>query len=266
MVILHDSVRLRVVKAIPHHYKVCGSIVEYRPDVYAITASKLNATTARAEPGSVAIWSVDFSDSFARPVVTKMASLPPLNDSLHNGLAIIPGRPDLILSAESVAGSVWEINIHTGASRIVIQDASMAPGTDERAVVVGINGLHVYGNALYFTNSGRGTYSRLSLDVRGAHIKAAGAVQQLVHVEGTPDDFAIDAKGRAWVSIHPAGLSLLQSVHGATEWVQTDLTGDPSICKGPASAAFGRGDRVQQRMAYVITGSGQIVAVDTEGV
>ncbi|KAJ7284061.1 hypothetical protein C8J57DRAFT_752725 [Mycena rebaudengoi] len=241
-------------------------IVEFRPEVYAVTASKLNASTARVDPGSVAIWSVDFSSSFAHPVVTKLASLPPLNDSGFNGLASIPGRPDVILAAESAAGSVWEINTHTGASRIAIQDESMTPGPIPGPLIIGINGIHVRDNTLYFTSSLRSIYSRVSLDVRGPHVMAAGAVQQLVHMEGIPDDFAIDTKGRAWVSIHPAGLSLLHPVRGAAEWVQTNVASDPNMYKDPTSVAFGRGDRVQQRTAYVVTAAGQIVAVDTEGV
>ncbi|KAJ7286280.1 hypothetical protein C8J57DRAFT_1287232 [Mycena rebaudengoi] len=239
-----------------------GGIVEYRPDVYAVITAKVNVSTARALPGSVAIWSVDLSSM--GPVATKIATMPPLNDSVLNGLTKLPGRSDLLLASESVAGSVWEINIHTGASRIAIQDASMTPGAAQGPIILGINGLHVHDNSLFFANSARGTFSRVPL-LHGAHVQAAGAVQTVAQIDpvGGPDDFAIDCKGRAWVAVHPAALQLIDLVPGGG---QTNVAGNASVFKDPTSVAFGRGDSIQKRTAYVTTGAGQVVAVDTKGV
>ncbi|KAJ7284006.1 hypothetical protein C8J57DRAFT_1294134 [Mycena rebaudengoi] len=244
-------------------------IVEYRPDVYAVVAAQLNITTARDAPGSASVWSVDMTDS-ARPRVKKITSLPTLTDGIFNGVTTVAGRPDVVLVAESVSGSVWEINTLTGASRIAIQDESMAPGTTEAPIVLGINGVRTYGDALYFTNTLRRTFSRVPLDVRGAHVRPAGAVQLLVRSEagGIPDDFAIDAKGFAWVAwIQPSRLSLLRPAPVTGVWEETDLGWNTTTTFGaPSSVAFGRGNSVQQKTAYITTQAGQIVALDTKGV
>ncbi|KAJ7286264.1 hypothetical protein C8J57DRAFT_1051377 [Mycena rebaudengoi] len=242
-------------------------IVEFRPDVYAVVASQLNLTTVRALPDTVTIWSVDLT-SGAAPVVKKITSLPPLNDSLINGLSSIPGRPDLILASESVGGSVVEINTLTGASRIAIQDESMTPGNAETPFILGINGLKVRDGVLFFTNTLRSTFSRVPLDLRGASVKAAGAIQLLARLEaGFPDDFAFDGEGRAWVaSILPDGLNLLRPMPRMVALEQTNLARNASDIKSPTSLAFGRGNSVEQKTAYVLTQTGQVVRVDTRGI
>jgi sugar lactone lactonase YvrE len=144
----------------------------------------------------------------------------------------------------------------------------MMPGGTEGPVVLGINGVRGYGDALYFTNTLRSTFSRVPLDVRGAHVRAVGAVQLLVpgFAAGVPDDFTIDAKGFAWVArVFPSGLSVLRPVPGTGPWKETDL-GWNTTFGGPSSVAFGRGNSVQQRTAYVVTETGQVLAVDTRGV
>ncbi|KAJ7286257.1 hypothetical protein C8J57DRAFT_1216474 [Mycena rebaudengoi] len=243
-----------------------SGIVEYRPDVYAVVAAQLNVTTVRDIPGTTSIWSVDLT-SAARPLAKKIALLPTLNDSIFNGLTKVAGRPDIVLVAESASGSVWEINTLTGASRIAIQDESMMPGGTEGPVVLGINGVRGYGDALYFSNTLRSTLSRVPLDVHGAHVKAAGAVQLLAHVESQAiDDFALDPKGCAWVArAEPKGLVLLCPVPGTEAWKETDLDWDTTFGP-PTSVAFGRGNSAQQKTAYINTQTGQIVAVDAESV
>ncbi|KAJ7284103.1 hypothetical protein C8J57DRAFT_1054416 [Mycena rebaudengoi] len=227
----------------------------------------LNIATARDVPGTASLWSVDMTYS-AGPRVKKITSLPTLNDGIFNGVTKVAGRPDIVFVAESASGSVWEINTLTGASRIVIQDESMAPGATEGPFVLGINGVRSYDDALYFTNTLRRTFSRVPLDVRGAHVTPAGAAQLLAHIEagGSPDDFAIDAKGFVWATrVRPSGLSLLRPVSGTGAWKETDL-GWNTTFGGPSSVAFGRGNLVQQKTAYITTQAGQIVAIDTEGV
>ncbi|KAJ7697485.1 hypothetical protein B0H17DRAFT_1197533 [Mycena rosella] len=83
--------------------------------------------------------------------------------TLINGLSSVPGHPDLVLAADSDLGAAYEITMSTGAVRIAIQDAAMAPGAP--APALGINGLHIHGSALYFTNSQQGTFARIPIAV-----------------------------------------------------------------------------------------------------
>ncbi|KAJ7478396.1 hypothetical protein FB451DRAFT_1241923 [Mycena latifolia] len=244
-------------------------IAEYAPDVYALVASNLNITTRRAEPGSVAIWRLDFSAKHF--TVTRIAMIP--QSTLINGLSTVPGAPDLVLAADSAIGAAYEINMRTGAVRVAIQDTALAPHAP--APALGINGLRVRGNALYFTNSALQTFARVPLSMGPRGIHKAGAVQVLGTVQSPLpagkaafDDFALDCAGRAWVTMHPGALTLLFPLANGT-WAQENAAGDPAgsyaVFTEPTLAAFGRAEG-EEKMLYVVTGGGQVVRVDTAGV
>ncbi|KAJ7676358.1 hypothetical protein B0H17DRAFT_1334482 [Mycena rosella] len=213
------------------------SIIEYQPDVYAVVAAN-----------AVAIWRVDFHSK--TPIATRIAGIP--QSTLINGLSSVPGHPDLVLAADSDLGAAYEITMSTGAVRIAIQDAAMAPGAP--APALGINGLHIHGSALYFTNSQQGTFARIPIAVESKGVR-------LPH---RYDDFTFDADGRAWVTAHPGALTLLYPLTNGT-WAQENAAGDPegsyAVFMEPTSAAFGRG--VNEKILYVTTEGGQVVGVDT---
>ncbi|KAJ7121376.1 hypothetical protein C8R44DRAFT_876779 [Mycena epipterygia] len=102
-------------------------------------------------------------------------------------------------------------------------------------------------------------------------VSQAGAVEVLGSVQPSGvgnqyDDFAIDAEGRAWVTMHSGALTLLYPLANET-WAQENAAGDPegsyAVFTEPTSAAFGCG--VNQKILYVTTGGGQVVSVDTSG-
>ncbi|KAJ7017176.1 hypothetical protein C8F04DRAFT_929850, partial [Mycena alexandri] len=227
-------------------------IAEYRPGVFALVAGILNLTTLRAEPGSVAIWNVDFNAK--NPIVRILAAVP--EAALGNGLTVLPGDTGILLLADSVAGAVWQIDVRTGASRLAIRDPSMqftAP-----TLGLGINGLHVQADYLHFTNSDQSTFSRVALTAHDGNVTAAGVVQTLATIQGTPDDFALDKQGRAWVTAHPGALTLLSPPGGFNRtgtWSQVTVAGNAegtdARLNQPTSAALGRGDVVQEQILYV---------------
>ncbi|KAJ7823074.1 hypothetical protein B0H14DRAFT_2827281 [Mycena olivaceomarginata] len=228
-------------------------IAEYRPDVYAIVASKRNATSTMEAPGSIVIWSLDLTSGGA-PAPRRGARIP---QSTHiNGLSTVPGHLDLLLAADSILGAAYEVNVRTGAVRILIQDAAMAPGAPGAPPpALGINGLHVGAGLLYFTNSELETFSRVPLG--GGAVEVLGA--------GPYDDFTFDGEGRVWVTTNPGALTLFTRLKNGTweqEIVVGDAAGSPAL-NGPSSAAFGRDGARETKILYVTTRTGQIVAVDT---
>ncbi|KAJ7150465.1 hypothetical protein C8R43DRAFT_824369, partial [Mycena crocata] len=219
-------------------------IVEYQPDVYAVVASKLDVATRRAEAGSVAIWRIDLTGR--TPHITKVGQIP--ESTMINGLAAVPGHPDLVLAADSAVGAVYQISMRTGDARITIQDAAMAPNPALNEL--GINGLHVDGGALYFTNSQQGTFARVPITVDAGVVRSVGAVEILTRVEETGqqfDDFTFNGQGRAWVAREPDSL-ILQYASGNGTWAQTTVAGNFTV---PTAAAFGRGSKSQKHTLYV---------------
>jgi hypothetical protein len=239
-------------------------IAEVQPDVYGIIALVLNVTTISAVPGTIAIWRVDLS-SGGLPVVTKAADVP---DAMFlDGLGAVPGEPDLVLGADTAAGRVWQINLRTGVVRIAAQDDAFAPGAP--APAFGINGLHVRGGDLYFTNSQKKAFSRVPISVRGGNVAQAGPIQALGSANGTEefDDFVFDVAGRVWAATLPDTLTLffpLPQENGM--FGQLNALGNPVEFDSPTSAAFGRGRVSQQHTLYVTTQAGQLIAVDTAGI
>ncbi|KAJ7789166.1 hypothetical protein B0H14DRAFT_2472203, partial [Mycena olivaceomarginata] len=213
-------------------------ITEYLPDVYAIAASKLNVTSIMAAPGSVAIWSLDFT-SGGTPTARRAARIP--QSVLTNGLSTVPGHPDLVLAADSILGAAFEVNMCTGAVRVLIQDAAMAPiGPSGPPPALGINGLHVRAGLIYFTNTQLGTFSRVPLGGGAAEVLGFGAF----------DDFAFDSEGRAWVTTNPGALTLFTQLKNGT-WEEEIAVS--TVLNGPSSAAFGRDGVREIKILYVTT-------------
>ncbi|KAJ6566645.1 hypothetical protein B0H19DRAFT_1257841 [Mycena capillaripes] len=261
---------LSAVHTFPNATALTG-ITEYQPGVFAVIASVINTTTFRAALGSVVVWSIDLNSH--TPTVDALCALPTVEGP--NAVTAVPGHPDIILMADSIAGGVWQINARTGKARFVIQDASMLP--NRPAPALGINGLHVRDaapDALYFSNSQKGILARVLICVEDGNIRAAGAVEVLATIQSadavqSPDDFAFDRDGRAWMTVHPGAVALLSPpVNHSGQWTQLNAVGnavgsDPQLIQ-PTSAAFGRGNAVQEQRLYVVTGAGQIMAVDTK--
>ncbi|KAJ7192796.1 hypothetical protein GGX14DRAFT_479548 [Mycena pura] len=232
-----------------------SGIAEYRPDVYAIAVSVRNAsaTPPAAEPGTVVIWSLDFTaGSTPSDFTARIAASIPQSMFL-NGLSVVPGNPDLVLAADSLLGLAFEVNVRTGAVRVLIQDAAMTPiGVSGPPPVLGINGLHVRDGLLYFTNGQRQTFSRVPLG--GGAVEALGS--------GAFDDFTLDSAGRAWLATNPGQLTLITPLRNGTFEEETVVD---TLLVNPSSAAFGRGGGRETKTLYMTTRGGQIVAVDTSG-
>ncbi|KAJ7231150.1 hypothetical protein B0H12DRAFT_217801 [Mycena haematopus] len=225
-------------------------IAEYRPDVYAIVASELNETSLMVAPGSVVIWSLDFTSGGA-PTPRRAARIS--QSLLTDGLSTVPGHPDLVLAADSLLGAAFEVNVLTGAVRVLIQDAAMAPiGPSGPPPAVGINGLHVRTGLLYFTNTQLGTFSRVPLGGGTPEVLGSGVF----------DDFAFDNEGRAWVATNPGALTLFTPLKNGTFEEEIVVS---TVLNGPSAAAFGRGGARETKILYVTTRAGQVVAVDTSG-
>ncbi|KAF7341411.1 hypothetical protein MVEN_01878000 [Mycena venus] len=214
-------------------------IAEVQPDVYGIIAFAVNDTTVSAIPGTLAIWRVDLS-SGGPPVVNKAADVP--DGVFLDGLSTVPGEPDLVLAADTIAGLVWQINLRTGVVHVAAQDDAFAAGAP--APAFGINGLHVRGGDLYFTNSQKKTFSRVPISVRGGNVAQAGPVQVLGSANGTNsfDDFVFDAEGRVWAATASDTLTLFfPPAQGNGMLGQLNAPGNPVGFDSPTSAAVGRG-------------------------
>ena len=165
-------------------------------------------------------------------------------------------NPTTVLVADSRKGVVWATNIETGVSRIVISDPLMLPTS---AFPLGINGVHLHDQTLYFTNSALSLFAKIPIHPDGT---AAGAPVNISHgiPGGSYDDFTIGEHGDAFLvtstgnSIEEVGLGGEPQVIVAGNLNSTEIA-------EPTSAAFGRG-RGERGILYVTTGGGLAVPVN----
>ncbi|KAJ7673834.1 hypothetical protein DFH06DRAFT_1445332 [Mycena polygramma] len=259
---------LNPVHTFPNATAITG-IAEYHPGVFALAASITKTTTFRMT--AVVVWSIDLNSH--SPAAREICALPGTEGA--NAITALPGHPDTVLLADSVAGGVWQINTRTDSAHLAILDVSMSPGAP--APALGINGLHIRDAApttLYFSNSELETLARVKLRVQGGNVTTAGPAETLASVQSSstvqnPDDFALDRQGRVWMTVHPGAVTLLSPpVTPGQNWTQLTAVGDAEGSDAeliqPTSAAFGRGSAKEEQTLYAVTGAGQIVAVNTK--
>jgi hypothetical protein len=184
--------------------------------------------------------------------VSLIANLPQVG--LPDGMATLKKGPHgHVLLADSARGIIWHVNTNTGAYNVGIQNDAFRPTNPQ--IPLGVDGIHVLNDYLYFTNLGNGTISKIPID---AHGTATGAIEPWANIFG-PDDFALRADGTAYV----VGFNTLHGV--SPNGTVTVLAGGPedTTLEGATSAQLGRTHR-DRDMLYIGTSGGMLAPVHGE--
>jgi hypothetical protein len=187
----NDSYPPIAVASIPDASALLG-IAELEKDVFYVIASQFSGGTAA--PGSNSVWRIDlrepcvcgngtYSTQGATSHVAQLA-----NATLLNGMSRLSADDSAhLLLADSGAGVVVKLNVYTGSHEVVIRDPSMSPQPD--GLGVGVNGIHVIGNTLYYTSLDAGTFSAIPICSRTG--LPTGPAEIIVEGIVAGDDFAI---------------------------------------------------------------------------
>jgi hypothetical protein len=191
---------------------------------------------------------------------TVVDSIPVPDTAVMNGMAALPQQPHILLSADSTGGLILSVDTRTRTVSVAIEDRMLAPAEDSAArkmPPIGINGLRVRGDHLYFTNSSQGTFVRVRVDEHGRRVGDFEVLFQCTDPALIYDDFAFDADGNAYVAAHPA--SVVKITPGG---VQTTVAGGASdpLLKHPTSVALAN----DGKSIYVSTG-GNLSTTSREG-
>jgi hypothetical protein len=241
---------------------------ETSPDVFAVVV--LTPQSKSPKTTKFALWGLDFSTGGEDPIVAMLAADIP-NAGLLNGLA--PLSSTAVLAADTKNGVVHRIDLRTGASSVVIKDSTM------RLLGLGINGVRIRGNTLYFTNTAKGLFAKVPIDESSGEttgpveiLAKTGIIGDLTGI----DDFALGhAENEAFI------VNFVQN-----KLLKVDGTGRVTVLAGsvlsqsipgPCSAQFGRTE-TDESVLYVTTsgnailplpgarlgGGGQVIAVKLE--
>ncbi|KAK4206060.1 hypothetical protein QBC37DRAFT_407442 [Rhypophila decipiens] len=166
---------------------------------------------------------------------------------------ILPAKAHILLSADSTNGRIVRWNTQTRTVSTAVTDAALNGDSDPtNPLPLGVNGLKIRGQYLYFTNTFQGTFGRFQIDLHtGAKTGPVEILVQLTLPTGFTnafDDFTFDSAGNAYVTQHfnsvikvtPAGVVSVVPGTGTFE----------SPIKTPTSVSVS-GD---QKWLYVTTG------------
>lgn len=160
-----------------------------------------------------------------------------------NGVTHLEG--DRFLIADSYRGAIWEFDESSKNYRVWLEDEALAR-SDAQNPFPGVNGLKVFGGALYLTNTERQQLLRIPIEQGGR----PGKPQVLCKgING--DDFAIDTTGTLYVTTH-----VYNSVVRVTQDCNvTVLAGGDEGVTGSTALAFGR-DENDLQAVFVVTNGG----------
>ncbi|OTB03623.1 hypothetical protein M426DRAFT_12341 [Hypoxylon sp. CI-4A] len=206
-------------------------------DLYAVSGGL--HTSFAFEKGSMSVYIVSLKTG------TVVDSIPVPEAETMNGMAALPHHPHLLVSADSFRGCIWSIDTRTHEVSVLIEDTVLGPGAQtppSGIPAIGVNGLRVRGDHLYFTNSNQGTFTRVRIDPRGKPIF---------------DDFALDREGSAYAAVHSTEVFKI-----TPDGAQTVLAGGGagSLLKEPTSVALAN----DGKSIYVSTG-GDFTATPRQG-
>jgi len=179
-------------------------------------------------PGSFSAWRFDYTSGKA--VTTQIAAIPEANSL--NGLAVL--NENTVLIVDSGLGAIWAVDTTTGVHTIAIQSPLWLPTP---YFSLGINGIKIRGNTVYWTNSAFGTFGKVQVNKDGT---AAGPVEVIASAPTglSFDDFALDWQGNAWVAGPPNALIKVGIANGNVEVVAGGGTNQTLV--GPTSVALNR--------------------------
>lgn len=160
-------------------------ITELSDNIFAVATG--NVTPANAPIiGSFSIWSIDLTHHLHTAKVEKIANTPKL--SMINGLTALDSHT--LLLADSWSGKIASLNTRTGETKVWFEDASTASNFSAPGLPLGVNGIKVHKDFVYFTNTVHNSLNRIRVSSKGT---ASGKVEVLAHgaAIAVPDDFAV---------------------------------------------------------------------------
>ncbi|CAH0026951.1 unnamed protein product [Clonostachys rhizophaga] len=261
-------------------------ITELGNDRFAVNMHNFSSfVTPVADTG--AVWEISFSnthkDDFTARKVTVIKGAGFLNGmtpftTKNNKSPKCKAETSLIV-ADSYAGVIRRVDLSTGTYETILDAPELKPGADSP---FGVNGVHVRGDHLYFTNTALRALYRIAIDSSGFPLKNA-AVEVLLSLPDIAiiDDFAFDKKGNIWAAASSNNTVLVIYKNGGSKEYSTYKSAAGEITSlalgGVTATAFGKGGdshtlfaSTSGASAFPVNGTatepGKVVAVDLSSV
>lgn len=255
-------------------------IGETTPDKYVVVGSRFYSTDPMSShvDRTFAAMELDFSGSANKdkPAVRLIAWFPDAH--LLQGVAALPwDRTKVLISDQYLLrpraapqkdwtparGQVWKLDTVTGAHEVVFANDTALDTTYRHGYDVGINGIKIRRDWLYWVNSDDGNIYRLKIDKTGRPVPPAKP--EVVAFQDTIwDDFNFGPEHEDTIWATGFNAIFAASPQGKVVTVNGVGTSDNGIMPGPTACAFGRSPH--DRNILYVTGNMGEIPVDIEHV
>ncbi|KAJ4857119.1 SMP-30/Gluconolaconase/LRE-like region domain-containing protein [Trichoderma breve] len=226
-----------------------AGIAEYQPDVFAVISDLrgVGISSSHGKPGLT-----------SPPVVKNIAHVKPAQ--FLNGISVLSQKDQTLLVGDVNGGVIWSLDIKTGHYEVAINNTFTKLYASPPFSASGVDGVHVRGNSVYFTNFGNGTFNKMPINSDGT---STGPVTTIAHTKGPLDqydDFTFDCDGNAFVVTGGGNTIELISADGKRQVYFAGNLNSTAIAE-PTSCAFGRGPH-DKNVLYVVTAGGMQTPVN----
>ncbi|KAL5611355.1 hypothetical protein FOBRF1_007472 [Fusarium oxysporum] len=235
-------------QVVAHIPGVNGSlgISEIYPDVFAVNSGDFIGSELSLVEGTAKVVTLDFTkehDQGKEPVIKTVARVP--NTTMLNGMASLPYSPHVVLCADSKLGRIFRINTLTGSTKVIYQHPLLARNAKFQ---LGMNGLRVLEDHLYFSSTASRLFGRFAIDAQGNIIGDMERLAWLPESWATGyDDFALSKDGVAYVATQTNKFIRISADNKQVILLDEHTKLAP---KSPTSAALSK----DEKFLYLITG------------
>ncbi|KAJ5099415.1 hypothetical protein N7532_006416 [Penicillium argentinense] len=245
---LQHAPQAELVAALPGATALCG-IAPIDLDKFAV----IGGVRGHYSYVNETVYTVDFSQNPTKPTIQTISRIP--EAVMLNGLASMPSQPHVVLIGDARRGAIFRVDTATGSSQVTFKDEALTAPANA-SIPIGINGLKVFGNNVFFTNSARNIFAKIPVSDDGLTF---GSVQIIAHLETRKsgedwDDFIIDTDGIAYVAQPNNSLARI-TLDGEISVIAGG--GNSTILARPTSVQISK----DGKSLYVMTGAGSIVEV-----
>ncbi|KAI0007774.1 hypothetical protein F4779DRAFT_590540 [Xylariaceae sp. FL0662B] len=217
-------------------------------DTFVVSAARFQ-DLGTPEPNSTALWEISGQGPSARKIV----DIP--EAGLLNGMAAIPNIAPAVLSGDGTAGVIYRVDVTSGQHEVVL-DVPELKTVSGHTPNIGVNGVKVHDNYLYWSNTDLVAIYRVPIDSNGYPVSGAG-VEKVAALEGAAavDDFTFDEQGNIWAATDSDNTVVTIFTNGT----QVVTVGSPTELTIASDTAVEFGQTPQDSHILYITTAGGIV-------
>jgi hypothetical protein len=234
----------------------CFGISEIEVDVFAVVIGNFSTKTYQPTPGSFSLQKLDFNNvddkeddrTSKLPAASEIAALP--DAQALNGMATLSKESNMVLIADSPKGAVWKVHTKSGNYSVALNHTTMLPAKGQ-ALPLGVNGLKVVDDYLYYSSTTRMEFCRVKVDSDGTAV----GEYEVIASGFLPDNFDVTSEGTAYIATDPQN-----SVVRITPIGQISLVAGGQLSTqmpGPTSCRLAK----DGKSLYVGTSGGQVAPV-----